>query len=60
MTEKVKALHDVEIEKIRAEISKLMAETSKINKETIWYPIAVSASLVAAVAGITAIIIKFI
>lgn len=55
-----KVLHDVEIEKIRSEIAKLMAETAKINKETVWYPIAVSASLVAAVAGITALIIKFI
>lgn len=54
------AMKEAEIEKIRAEIAKLMAETAKINKETVWYPIAVSATLIAAVAGITALIIKYI
>lgn len=53
-------MKEAEIEKIRAEIAKLMAETAKINKETVWYPIAVSATLIAAVAGITALIIKYI
>ncbi|EGT7582951.1 hypothetical protein OP853_001215 [Salmonella enterica] len=47
-----------ELEKIHAEIAKLMAETTKINRETVWYPIVVSTSLIGAVATITAVLLK--
>lgn len=53
-------MNNAETEKIHAEIAKLMAETAKINKETIFYPIAVSSALVSSVAAITTLIIKLV
>ncbi|HCA0103470.1 hypothetical protein [Phytobacter massiliensis] len=49
-----------ELAKINAEIAKLIAETSKLNRESSWYPILVSTSLIASVSTITALLIKFI
>ena len=63
---------EAEIGKLIAEASKLNAETSKLNaegaklgveayklsREAFWYPIAVAAGLVGAIAGVTATILK--
>lgn len=41
----------LKMQKVEAEIAKLMAETMKIQKESFWYPIAISGGLIAAVAA---------
>ena len=43
---------DIELEKIHAEIQKLMAETSKINRENVYYPLIVGASVTLAIVGL--------
>ena len=42
--------------KVDAEIAKLIAETAKLNKQTFWYPMALTTGLVLAIGSI----IKFI
>ncbi len=42
-----------ELEKIHAEIAKLIAETAKIQRETMWYPFVVSATVVAGIIALT-------
>ncbi len=39
-------------EKTQAEIAKLMAETAKLNRETLLYPIVVTATLTLALVGV--------
>lgn len=41
----------LKFQKTEAEIAKLMAETMKIQKESFWYPVAISGGLIAAVAA---------
>lgn len=67
-----KKMNPTELEKIHSEISKLMAETFKLNaeagklnaenrklsREIFWYPVAVSTGLIAAVAGVTTLLVK--
>lgn len=45
-------------DKMRAEIAKIMAESAKIAGEARWYPLVVSAGLVASIAGATGLIMK--
>jgi hypothetical protein len=61
------SMSNTELEKIRIETIKLLAETQKLNaeagkmtRETFWYPLAVSSGLVAAIATITALVIKLL
>lgn len=65
-------VNTIEFEKIHAEIAKLMAETSRINeesrkvaaetvklqRETFWYPMAITSGLAGAVAAIITLIVK--
>ena len=41
-----------------AETQKLNAEAGKLNRETFWYPVAVSTGMIGAVATITVLIMK--
>ena len=61
----METMNATELEKIHSEISKLIAETSKLNAETgklsreiFWYPLAISAGLVSAVAGVTTLLLR--
>ena len=42
----------LEDDKVRAEIAKLIAETSKINRENVYYPLVVGASVTLAAAAV--------
>lgn len=43
---------DADNRKVDAEIAKLIAETAKLNKETFWYPVALTTGLVIAVGAV--------
>jgi hypothetical protein len=43
---------DAEIAKLIAETSKVISETAKLNKETFWYPVALTTGLVIAVGAV--------
>jgi hypothetical protein len=49
---------NVDIAKLMAETQKLNAEAGKLNRETFWYPVAVSTGMIGAVATVTVLIIK--
>jgi cell division protein FtsB len=49
-----------ETAKLKAEIQKLKAEAGKMTRETFWYPLAIASGLVAAVATVTALVIKLL
>lgn len=60
-------MSNAELEKMRTETIKLLAETQKLNaeagkmtRETFWYPLAIASGLVAAVATVTALVIKLL
>ena len=47
-----KTMHDLEIEKIHAEISNLMAQTTKLNRESMLYPMVVTATFTLAMVAV--------
>lgn len=49
---------NVDIAKLMAETQKLNAEAGKLNRETFWYPVAVSTGMIGAVATVTVLIMK--
>lgn len=49
---------NVDIAKLMAETQKLNAEAGKLNRETFWYPVAVSTGMIGAVATVTVMIMK--
>jgi len=58
-------MNELNSNRINAEIAKLMAKTQKLNaeagnlnRETFWYPVAVSTGMIGAVATITVLIMK--
>ena len=48
-------MEELQRNKISAEISKLMAETAKINRENVYYPLVVGASVTLAIVAIVKI-----
>jgi len=42
-------VEDIQRDKINAEITKLLAETAKINRENVYYPLVVGASVTLAI-----------
>ncbi|QCR38912.1 hypothetical protein [Nissabacter sp. SGAir0207] len=67
-------MNELNIAKINAEIAKQMAETSKLmaetkklhaeavkyNRETFWYPLAISSGIIGAVVTVTTLIFKLL
>lgn len=51
-------LINMDIAKLMAETQKLNAEAGKLNRETFWYPVAVSTGMIGAVATVTVLIMK--
>ncbi|WP_241689637.1 hypothetical protein [Pantoea agglomerans] len=49
---------NVDIAKLMAETQKLNAEAGKLNRETFWYPVAVSTGMIGAVATVTVLVMK--
>ncbi|WP_376715435.1 hypothetical protein [Pantoea agglomerans] len=49
---------NMDIAKLMAETQKLNAEAGKLNRETFWYPVAVSTGMIGAVATVTVLIMK--
>jgi hypothetical protein len=45
-------MKQIESDKISAEVSKLIAETSKINRENVYYPLVVGATVTLAIVGV--------
>jgi hypothetical protein len=43
---------DLEMRKLEVDIAKVMSETAKLNKETFWYPVALTTGLVIAVGAV--------
>lgn len=49
----------VELEELRARINESMARTAQIQRQTWWYPVVVSGSLIAGVTTIVTLLLKF-
>ena len=49
---------NAETGKLNAENRKFNAETGKLSREIFWYPLAISAGLVSAVAGVTTLLLR--
>lgn len=52
-------LDQAALEKIHAEITKMMAETAKLNRETMLYPVVVTASVMLGIAAVFTVALKF-
>jgi alpha-D-ribose 1-methylphosphonate 5-triphosphate synthase subunit PhnI len=57
-TSQINSQIEVHVAKVLAETSKLNAETAKLATERQWYPAFIGAGFTAAVAGLTATLIK--
>lgn len=53
-------MKEIELAKAMAESAKIAAEAAKIAQEARWYPLLAATGLVTAVAGVIALIIKFL